>query len=306
MTIRHQNILTYPTLNFSQSEGLMTKMGINAGGAVEIWYPHMKNWCVEDVDHSMNIKGQPELLVQFLGVTHCLGFEELIGEVPDEQPTTAIDNGKRRLDTDGADMSLVLEARHAVASTWIPSTPSSMSPSTPWLSPCSASITPFYSQPTPSLFLSPFQSPTFTGLDLTQNLDTNKHTQPNSISEQPFPAATMPNYDSLWQHGFVHVPNQDSWPSGMYARDMAWALMKLKELKSNIETHFCAVFPGVPYIKPTYYRQRDAFFKSTTKEIVQCRALMRGANGLWVNWRGASSGWKIVAERHGKKVSNMN
>jgi hypothetical protein len=193
----------------------------------------------------MNIKGQSELLVQFLGVTHCLGFEELIREVPDEQPTTAINNSKRQLDTNGEDMSLVLEAHHVVASTWLPSTPSSMSPSTPWLSSRSASITPFYSQPTPSPFLSPLQSPTFTGLDLTQNSDTNKHTQPNSISEQLFPAATMPDYDSLWQHGFVHVPNQDSWPSGMYARDMAWALTKLNESKSNIETRFRAVFPGV-------------------------------------------------------------
>jgi hypothetical protein len=94
MIIHHQNIITYPMLNFSQLEGLMTKMGINAGGTVEIWYPHMKNWCVGDVDHSMNIMCQSELLVQFLGVTHCLGFEELIGEVPDEQPTTTINNTK--------------------------------------------------------------------------------------------------------------------------------------------------------------------------------------------------------------------
>jgi hypothetical protein len=203
-------------------------------------------------------------------------------------------------------MSLVLEAHHAVASTWLPSTPSSMSPSTPWLSLSSASITPFYSQPTPSPFLSPLQSPAFTGLDLTQNSDTDKHTQLNSISKQLFPAATMSNYGSLWQHGFVHVPNQDLWPSGMYTQDMAWALTKLNESKSNIKTRFCAVFPGMLYVKPTYYQHRDVFFKSTTKEIVQCQALMCRANGLWVNWWGASSGWKIVAEHHGKKVSNMN
>jgi hypothetical protein len=94
MTIHHQNILTYLMLNFSHLEGLITKMGINAGGTVEILYPCMKNWCVEDVDHSMNIKGQSELLRLFLGVTHCLGFGELIREVPDEQPTTTINNSK--------------------------------------------------------------------------------------------------------------------------------------------------------------------------------------------------------------------
>jgi hypothetical protein len=63
--ICHQNILTYPMLNFAQSKNLMVKMGINAGGGVEIWHPHTKTWCVEDVDHIMNIKGQPEVLSGF-------------------------------------------------------------------------------------------------------------------------------------------------------------------------------------------------------------------------------------------------
>ena len=106
----------------------MTKMGINAGGVIEIWSPLIKSWCTEDVDHSMNIKGQHELLVQFLGVTHCLGFEELVGEVPSELPSTTIDNGKWHLDADGEDMLLIMEARHMVASSWLPSTPLRISP----------------------------------------------------------------------------------------------------------------------------------------------------------------------------------
>jgi len=303
--IRHQNILTYPTLNFAQSENLMVKMGINAGGAVEIWHPRTKTWCVEDVDHTMNIKGQPEVFVRFLGVANCLGFEELIGEVSGELSSSVVDNGKRQLNADGEEMTLVLEARHAMASTWLPSTPLSISPSTPSLVSCSPSVTYFHSQAASSQFLSPPQSPAFPSLDAMQHSDTNSSpwTQPNSFSGPPHPTDSVPNYDYLWQRGFVHVPNTSLWPSGMYARDMAWGLTKLNESRKSIKQRFHEVFPGVLYVKTTYYRQRDAFFNSSIREIEQCRALTRGPNGMWMNWRGTSSGWKLAAER--KKVSNI-
>ena len=44
ITIRQQNILTYPTFNIAQCPSLMTKMGINAGAVVEIWNPRIKTW----------------------------------------------------------------------------------------------------------------------------------------------------------------------------------------------------------------------------------------------------------------------
>ena len=263
----------------------MSKMGVNTGGAIEIWSSRIKSWLVEDVDHSMDIKGRRELLVRFLGVTHCPGFEELIGEVTGVQQITASDNAKRRLDTDSDDMSLIVEARRALASTWLPSTPSSMSPSPRFLYPPSASVTPFSSQVTPSLPLSPSRSPT------------TSFPQASSFPELIFSGDTTPEYDALWLQGFVHVPDTHLWPSGMYARDMAWGLTKLNESRNNPEQRFREVFPGVRYVKATYYRQRDAFFKSTTGEIEQCRALGRSANGLWMDWRGNSSGWKKVAAR---------
>jgi len=62
----------------------------------------------------------------------------------------------------------------------------------------------------------------------------------------------------------------------MYARDMAWGLTKLKESRKNPEQRFRTVFPGVPFVKATFYRQLDAFFGSTVKEMEHCRALARG------------------------------
>ena len=59
----------------------MAKMGINSGGVLEIWNSRTKSWEVEDVDHCMNIKALPELLVRFLGVDDCPGFERIIGNV---------------------------------------------------------------------------------------------------------------------------------------------------------------------------------------------------------------------------------
>ena len=273
----------------------MAKMGINAGGAIEIWSPRMKSWHIEDVDHSMDIKGCRELLVRFLGVTHCPGFEELIGEAVSVQQITASDNAKRQLDTDSDDMSLMIETRRAAASTWLPSTPSSMSPSPPFSFSSSASVTPFPSSPLLSLV----------GLDPMQNLDPNSTNLPaittfspaNPFPELVFSSNTIPDYDALWLRGSAHVPDTTLWPSGMYARDMAWGLTKLNESRNKPEQRFHEVFPGVRYVKATYYRQRDAFFKSTTREIEQCRALGRSANGLWMDWRGNSSGWKKVAAR---------
>ena len=60
-----QNILTYPTLNIVQCPSLMTKMTTNAGTVVEIWNPSVKQLRQEDIDHSMNLKGQEELLIHF-------------------------------------------------------------------------------------------------------------------------------------------------------------------------------------------------------------------------------------------------
>jgi len=73
----------------------MAKIGTNTGAAIELWNPRTKAWIVEDVDHTMNIKGVPELLIRFLGVTNCHGFRRIIGEDDTAQDTHL---GKRRLE----------------------------------------------------------------------------------------------------------------------------------------------------------------------------------------------------------------
>jgi hypothetical protein len=43
-------------------------------------------------------------------------------------------------------------------------------------------------------------------------------------------------------HGFVHVPNQDLWPSGMYARDMGLGLDEAQRVKEqHRDTLSCSI-----------------------------------------------------------------
>jgi hypothetical protein len=276
-------------------------MGTNTGSAVEIWNPRIKAWRLEDIDHSMNLKGQPELLIRFLGVKHCPGFNELIGETHEERPVLSLDTRKHPLEVGGDDAKHA-EARRIVISNWL----------SPHHATGSSSTTPL-SSPLPSLSpssLSP--SPIFSELDLPpwsnahqlEICDTVIGSATRHSTNLPAAVNPIPDYDSLWDQGYVHVPSPTSWPTGMYARDMAWGLTKLKEVRRDPEGRFRSVFPGTSFVKATFYRQLDAFFASTAEEIECCRALTRGAGGLWVDWRGSSSGWKKIAERKKQHSGN--
>src|SRR6202050_1353856 len=128
-TIRQQSILTYPTFNIAQCPSLMTKMDTNAGAAIEIWCPSVKQWRQEDIDHSMNIKARPELYICCLGVTDCPSHSQLIGEEPALESTP----DKRRFEADEQYESLTVQARQSTASTWLPSpTSSNLSASQPY------------------------------------------------------------------------------------------------------------------------------------------------------------------------------
>lgn len=282
----------------------MARMGTNAGSAVEIWNPRTKAWCLEDVDHSMNLKGQPELLIRFIGVKFCPGFERLIGEPFDEFSTPATSKGKRSLHIDDEDVSLIVDARRAVASTWQPLTWSGFSSVPPPPSSSHSGSSTSFPSPFASSPVSSFPpSPTFSSLDLpraagiddfagiTSSLGSHSELSLSSPSASQYDF----NYDLLWREGYVHVPNTDQWPVGMYARDMAWGLTKMKEFRKDPAGRFGQVFPGVSFKKATFYRQMDAFFGSTVKEMERCRNLARSAGGLWIDWRAESSGWEKVA-----------
>jgi len=298
ITIRQQNILTYPTLNIAQCPTLMTKMDINEGAVVEIWNPRIKQWRLEDVDHSMNIKGQPELFIRLLGVVDCPGHKQLIGEEPDNVSQPTVDNGKRRLELDGEDESLVAKSRHSAASTWLPS-PFSSDLSLAPLSPYSFSMTPSPLSSMPS-------SPAFSSLGLPTMPTDNGFEMFNHLTALPSPLSPAPSisppsintYDSLWILGYVYIPeNRSPWPAGMYARDMAWALTRLNESRGDVKMRFHQVFPGVPWVKATYYRHKDAFFGSTSSEIVECQSLSRSAGGLWMDWKARSTGSKMATSK---------
>jgi hypothetical protein len=86
---------------------------------------------------------------------------------------------------------------------------------------------------------------------------------------------------------------------------MAWGMTKLKEVRKDPAARFRMVFPGVRFSKTTFYRQMDAFFGSTAREMESCRSLSRNSGGLWTDWRAGSSGWQKLAEDR-KRQSNAN
>jgi hypothetical protein len=271
----------------------MTRMDTNAGAAVEIWCPSVKQWRQEDIGHSMNIKGQPELYICFLGVTDCPSHSQLIGEEPILGSTAA--KNKRKFEVDDGYESPFVQARYSTASTWLPSpTNSNLSTSQPYSHSISISPSPFSSMPSSPNFYSPSLPTTSSGNDWTP------------MSPSPSPGlltltSPLDTYDSLWAMGCVHIPeNNGPWPSGMYARDMAWAFTHLQETCGDVETRFRQVFPGTSWVKATYYQHKDTFFGSTSSEIEKCRSLPRSAGGLWSNWKSTSTGWKKLAAKNKK------
>jgi hypothetical protein len=297
VTIRQQNILTYPTLNIAQCPTLLTKMDTNTGAVVEIWNPHIKQWRTEDIDHSMSIKGRPELLIRFLGVMECPGHKRLIGEEEYVgHMRLTVDGAKRRYEDD--DETPAFAARRPAAPSWLPS-PSSSSPSLLDMSP-SPNLS---SLSLPSSFTSMSSSHSNQALNTpspSPDYEYSMFSNSTALStSSPSPSAlSADTYDSLWHLGYAHVPEgKGSWPAGMFTRDMAWGLTRLGEARGDVETRFKQVFPGAAWVRATYYRHRDAFFSSTTVEIEHCHRLPRSAGGLWSDWRAYSTGWKIVADK---------
>ncbi|KAF8233558.1 hypothetical protein L208DRAFT_1377221 [Tricholoma matsutake] len=73
----------------------------------------------------------------------------------------------------------------------------------------------------------------------------------------PLPSrVNMEDPDSLWKAGRVLVPvDFGTWPSGMYAQDMAWAFGAVGGHQDGIKAHFKKIFQPIPYVKATWYKQ---------------------------------------------------
>jgi hypothetical protein len=125
---------------------------------------------------------------------------------------------------------------------------------------------------------------------------------PTSGSDELQSHDTLFNLDDLWKQGFVNVPDNKTWPDGMYARDMAWGFTEMRKSHQDVEARFRSIFPGAKWVKATYYWQLDAFIGSTVKEIDQCQNLGRSLEGLWTIWRGNSSGWANIVESRKAKA----
>ena len=62
------------------------------------------------------------------------------------------------------------------------------------------------------------------------------------------PNSPLDVYDLLWATECDHVPEHNgSWPSGMYAQDMAWAFTHLQGTWGDVEIHIHQVFPNAAW-----------------------------------------------------------
>ena len=137
-------------------------MDTNAGATIETWYPSIKQWRQEDIDHSMNIKARAEFYIHFLD---CPNHSQLIGEEPAPESTP----NKWRFEADDQYESLTVQARPSTASTWLPSpTSSNLSASQPYSHSISISPSPFSSVPSSPKFHSPSLPTTPSNLSASQ------------------------------------------------------------------------------------------------------------------------------------------
>ncbi|KAJ7795742.1 hypothetical protein B0H13DRAFT_2510908 [Mycena leptocephala] len=118
----------------------------------------------------------------------------------------------------------------------------------------------------------------------------------STISVSP-PPSTPVDADTLWAESRVWVPDGCGvWPETMYARDMATAFRLITAAgEDSVSERFKTVFGLDGFPKPTWYKQYQAWKRSTQEERDMAMRLPRTFDGLWKEWRKSSMGWAAVS-----------
>ncbi|OJT05655.1 hypothetical protein TRAPUB_3514 [Trametes pubescens] len=107
--------------------------------------------------------------------------------------------------------------------------------------------------------------------------------------------------DKLWDLKVVYTPpSMRPWPAGIFAQDMARALLFIGDTDSEgtlqgpktLAARFEYVFQGRPFKSVTYQAQHVVWVNSTQE---QCKWIMtrpRTRDGLWTECRKQLTGWK--------------
>ncbi|KAF7297872.1 hypothetical protein HMN09_01008000 [Mycena chlorophos] len=113
------------------------------------------------------------------------------------------------------------------------------------------------------------------------------------------PSVALLDGDELWKQGRVVVPDTGRWPTGMYTRDMAFAFKQIGSGKgeAEVEERFGRLFPGVKWVKATFYRQQGFWRNSTQVERETCGSLPRATAGLWTRVRKDLTGYKVFMDK---------
>lgn len=120
------------------------------------------------------------------------------------------------------------------------------------------------------------------------------------------PTLTIPDLpfrelDKLWDLKVVYTPpSMRPWPAGVFARDMARALLFIGDTDSEgtlqgpktLAARFEYVFQGRPFKSATYQAQRVAWVNSTQEQREWIMTRPRTRDGLWTECRKQLTGWK--------------
>ncbi|KAJ6525244.1 hypothetical protein DFH09DRAFT_1329055 [Mycena vulgaris] len=306
---REQDITTFPYLNLSKLPRLLRKMKLTPEDEVGIYDFAAGLWRSEDVNTTFQVVAGQTLLVRAGNVTRCADLDRMITLHNPGRKSGKSVAAKRKPDHERDPSNRVVQVARTTqnrynnsASCSIPRSPSP-----------ALSVSSSFPSASNLLSLSKKASTSATLIDLIDLSASSPSSSPSSSrrwSRSSTPEAVIkpePMTDSA--AGGVARPilvlaGFGSWPAEVYARDMARAfgqISKGRSADSDVESRFGQLFPGVPFVKPTYSRQLQFWRGSTQQERDAAERMPRNSRGFWTTWREGSSGMKAFKSRQKNK-----
>ncbi|KAJ7051021.1 hypothetical protein C8F01DRAFT_1091985 [Mycena amicta] len=257
-----KNYPHFPQFNPSLSPRLLEKLKLSADNEVFIYDYKLLMWAREDLNTTITVASEQTLIFRHVDVAseECPRLQEMLScHAPGKS------SSKRKADKQST-QRVTQQAR-------INYPPARHVPSSP----------------TPSLSRSP--SPTSRSSPLPST--------PRSSSPAAFDLTNDTNDKTNDNTGDASIIDltvaDDVWPAGVYAKDIAAAFgrINVKSGGSDVKGRFAAEYPGVKYVKATYYRQNCYWKHSTQAERDAALLVPRDRDGLWTRWRVSLSGYKV-------------
>ncbi|PPQ84236.1 hypothetical protein CVT26_013000 [Gymnopilus dilepis] len=253
-----QDIKTWPTLNLAHLPQLAARLGLESFDNLELYVQSSYgNFWIPTVDHSMTVKTEEKIYIRRKGVQTGLhqSFLSSLAPPPDTPRPGPFQTPTRKRTRELTPPST---RRSKIPHIDLTLEEPASSPSPP-VEPLSPSPTPAVSRCCTPLL---------------------------SVKSEV-------SYDQLRLTGSVLTPSETNitWPNGIYACDMAWALDYLAGERGDLGSRFSRVFNGIRFTSSTYHKNRR-FWEAVPPLIkAEARSLPRNDEGLWTVWRKKQPGW---------------